>query len=139
MYDLKNIFDSLVEQMQQRPQLAVTLIVNVERSYRDTSSDGTIVGRFFQNFWTNVWPGRRRPRVFYDRRALADNDKAVLHAKCVVADERRLFITSANLTPRAQTDNIEMGLLVDERTKALSVIRFFERLIADGRLLPLPG
>jgi cardiolipin synthase A/B len=36
----------------------------------------------------------------------------VLHAKGVIADDRRAFITSANLTAAALDKNIELGLLV---------------------------
>lgn len=39
---------------------------------------------------------------------------ASLHAKCVVVDGRRVFITSANFTDRGQTRNIEVGVVLDD-------------------------
>ncbi|QAT87945.1 Cardiolipin synthase C [Corallococcus coralloides] len=39
---------------------------------------------------------------------------ASLHAKCVVVDGRRVFVTSANFTDRGQTRNVEVGVLLDD-------------------------
>ena len=38
-----------------------------------------------------------------------------LHAKCVVVDDERSFITSANFTDRGQTRNVEAGVLIEDR------------------------
>jgi cardiolipin synthase A/B len=51
-----------------------------------------------------TWPLELRPDV--------GRKTAVLHAKGVIADDRRAFITSANLTAAALDKNIELGLLV---------------------------
>ncbi|RKH12642.1 phospholipase [Corallococcus sp. CA053C] len=51
---------------------------------------------------------------------------ASLHAKCVVVDARRVFITSANFTDRGQTRNIEVGVLLeDARLAAVLEAQFF--------------
>jgi phosphatidylserine/phosphatidylglycerophosphate/cardiolipin synthase-like enzyme len=39
---------------------------------------------------------------------------ASLHAKCVVVDERWVFVTSANFTDRGQTRNVEVGVLLED-------------------------
>lgn len=39
---------------------------------------------------------------------------ASLHAKCVVVDERWVFVTSANFTDRGQSRNVEVGVLLDD-------------------------
>jgi phosphatidylserine/phosphatidylglycerophosphate/cardiolipin synthase-like enzyme len=39
---------------------------------------------------------------------------ASLHAKCVVADNRWVLITSANFTDRGQTRNIDVGVLLED-------------------------
>ena len=39
-------------------------------------------------------------------------DSAAVHAKCAVADENIAIITSANLTGKAMTSNMELGVLV---------------------------
>jgi phosphatidylserine/phosphatidylglycerophosphate/cardiolipin synthase-like enzyme len=54
------------------------------------------------NFW--VWPADKRPD--------AVNGKASLHAKAALADGRVAFVTSANLTGAAQTNNMELGVVV---------------------------
>ena len=35
-----------------------------------------------------------------------------MHAKCVVADSRHVFVSSANFTEAAQERNVEIGLLL---------------------------
>lgn len=52
-----------------------------------------------------VWPREKRPKD--DR-----GNHGTLHAKCAVADQRVLFVGSANLTEHAFEINIELGLLV---------------------------
>lgn len=62
----------------------------------------------------------------------------LLHAKAVVVDDEALFITSANLTEAAGERNIEIGVLLRDRSMALTVVSYFQRMI-DGaylRLLP---
>ena len=62
----------------------------------------------------------------------------VLHAKAVVADEKSVFITSANLTEAAQDRNIELGLLVRDRTLAATTVIHFRTLIEKDLLRRLP-
>jgi phosphatidylserine/phosphatidylglycerophosphate/cardiolipin synthase-like enzyme len=77
--------------------------------------------------------------VFYDPRALEqEGPSGVLHAKAVVTDDEAVFVTSANLTEAALDRNIELGLLVRDRTLAASVSSHFRGLIDRGLLRPLP-
>lgn len=55
-----------------------------------------------------------------------------LHAKCAVADEEVLFVSSANLTAYALTLNMELGLLVQGGSTPRAVVDHFSRLIAHG-------
>ena len=73
-------------------------------------------------------------------RALSQDDGpgGVLHAKAVVADEQSVFITSANLTEAAFDRNIELGLLVRDRTLAETTVIHFRTLIEKGLLRLLP-
>lgn len=86
-----------------------------------------------------MWPGERLPEVYFDPRALDldASQHAVLHAKCVVIDERLSLITSANFTEAAQLRNIEVGALIEERTLARRLTLQFDRLIEGGALIPL--
>jgi phosphatidylserine/phosphatidylglycerophosphate/cardiolipin synthase-like enzyme len=132
----------------------VTLLLNIQRRWGDTTKSEHLVGEFAHTFWHKAWPGQRRPRVYYDPRSLeldqygsqpyagakaGSGAKAVLHAKAAVVDEEALFITSANLTEAASDRNIEMGILLRDRSMALTVVSYFQRLVDGGHLLLLPG
>jgi phosphatidylserine/phosphatidylglycerophosphate/cardiolipin synthase-like enzyme len=52
-----------------------------------------------------------------------------LHAKLAVADEKKLFITSANLTDFAMELNMEMGILINDGDLARQVSIHFSELI----------
>ena len=98
--------------------------------------------RFAENFVENEWPGTRLPRVYYDPRSLKPTPAtaSALHAKCVVVDGLQALVTSANFTEAAQTRNVELGLLVDDRAVAGRIEEHFRSLIRNGFLerLPLP-
>ena len=67
-----------------------------------------------------------------------DNTKrACLHAKCVVIDQKHLFISSANFTEAAQERNIEVGVLIHSHLLPGRVAGHFESLVAEGKLLPM--
>lgn len=52
-----------------------------------------------------VWPPHKRPTDGAGRHGS-------LHAKCAVADEQTILVSSANLTEYALSLNMELGLLV---------------------------
>jgi phosphatidylserine/phosphatidylglycerophosphate/cardiolipin synthase-like enzyme len=70
------------------------------------------------------WPAGQRPAG------------AVLHAKLLVVDGRRAPVSSANLTHRALTSNIEAGVLVGDPDLAGALERHVRTLIDDRILLP---
>ena len=70
-------------------------------------------------------PGRGGPKD--------DNGKiGILHVKCAVADGRRLFLSSSNLTEYAFTINMELGVLVTGGGLPAQVQEHFDRLIVGG-------
>ncbi len=74
------------------------------------------LGRFLKESWPF---GDPKPRIYYDKRALIPGPPyASMHAKCVVVDGTRAFISSANFTTRAQERNIEVGVLIDDASFA---------------------
>lgn len=75
------------------------------------------------------WPRERRPVSQAGR-------PAVLHAKCAVADDDLLFVSSANLTDAAMTANMELGMLVRGGDAPGKVRRHIDALIAEGHLEP---
>ncbi|NWF81578.1 MAG: phospholipase [Chloroflexi bacterium] len=148
------IFETLARRMEQRPGLTVNLLLNIQRRWGDTTRSEHLVTEFAQTFWQKAWPGQRRPRVYYDPRSLELDEpgsqgqagvkggagvRAVLHAKAAVVDDEALFITSANLTEAAGERNIELGVLLRDRSMALTVISYFQRLIDAEHLRLLPG
>ena len=140
------VFETLARRMEEQPQLAVKLLLNIQRRWGDSSASEQIVSTFAATFWKKAWPGARRPQVYYDPRSIAGDTAggeaagtAVLHAKAVVVDDEALFITSANLTEAASERNIEMGVLLRDRSMALSVVLYFRRLIDSGHLRLVPG
>ncbi len=75
------------------------------------------------------WPEGKRPR---------DGAKAgILHAKCLVADSRWLFVSSANLTEYAFSINMELGVLMTGGRLPQQVEALFDSLVAEGELIPI--
>jgi hypothetical protein len=73
------------------------------------------------DFLKDNWPfGPPYPALYYDKRAIVPPPPwSILHAKCVVVDGERAFVSSANFTMQGQERNIEVGvLLCDPRTAA---------------------
>lgn len=151
------VFETLAQRMEQRPGLAVNLLLNIQRRWGDTTKSEHLVAEFAHTFWHKAWPGQRRPRVYYDPRSVELDElggqvpaspalgakapagaKAVLHAKAAVVDEEALFITSANLTEAAGERNIELGVLLRDRSMALTVVSYFQRLIDTDHLRRVP-
>lgn len=77
------------------------------------------------------WPAdHRRPR-----------GRAALHAKVVIADGELALLSSANLTDRGLSDNIEVGLLIRDPETAGQLDRHFRALMRPEAhcLTLLPG
>jgi hypothetical protein len=72
--------------------------------------------RCFRAFLAGSWPfGEPRPRLYYDKRALTPGPPfCSLHAKCLVVDGAKAFVSSANFTQRGQERNIEVGVLIED-------------------------
>lgn len=139
-FDGPKAFQVLAQRMYQRPELEVTLLLNIQRKKGETTAADALVRAFADRFWKSDWPGARRPRVFYDPRSLEpDGPGGVLHAKAVVADEEALFVTSANLTDAALDRNFEVGVLLRDRALAANLVRHFRVLIEQEKLHLLPA
>ncbi len=138
-FDGPRAFECLARRMDAVPALHATLLLNLQRKRGDKTGADQLVRRFADRFWSVEWPGKSRPQVYYDPRALEfESVGAVLHAKAVVADNDVVFVTSANLTEAAFDRNIELGLLIRDRSLAASVVCQFQTLIDRNLLNPLP-
>jgi phosphatidylserine/phosphatidylglycerophosphate/cardiolipin synthase-like enzyme len=135
----RSLLEPLVNRMIQVPTLRVRLFLNVRRREGDKRARDTIAGEFARGLADYEWPGGQLPEAFYDPRSL-DADparRAVLHAKCILVDDRKALVTSANLTDAAHHRNLELGVLLDDVHLALAIRRQFDGLIASGDLLTL--
>lgn len=131
------LFGELAVRMDAEPDLSVRLFLNIQRPYRDETPEAILLREFADTFRNDIWPGERLPEVFYDPRALeiGPGPKACLHAKVVVVDEERVFISSANFTEAAHERNIEAGVLVDDASLARSLTNQFESLVGAKNVL----
>ena len=140
VYQGQRVFQALAERMQQVPTLRVTMFLDIQRPQGDTSAATEIVTRFVDRFRRQQWPdGRQIPNLYFDPRSLdpTQEKRACLHAKCVVVDCEKVFVSSANFTEAAQLRNIEVGVLIDSPATATQIIDFFTGLVAERRLLPV--
>lgn len=138
-FDGPKAFGHLGNAMDSTPDLDVTILLNIQRSWGDSTESGELVRRFADKFWVDDWPGVRRPKIFYDPRSLdIGKPGGVLHSKAMISDDETLFVTSANLTEAALDRNIEVGVLLRDRTLALNLSSHFQSLIDKGLLSPLP-
>lgn len=135
------LFQPLAKRMDANPNLQVRMFLNVKRKFNDLTSASALLRQFAETFRHHVWPGERLPEVFHDPRAVAmtAQSNACLHAKCVVIDEERLLITSANFTEAAHERNIEAGILMSDRIIAKAIRSQFEMLVACNCLVRIPG
>ena len=72
-----------------------------------------------------VWPAELRA---------SPGGHAAMHAKCAVADRLVAFVTSANLTGAAMTNNMELGLVVRGGDVPKRISDHFETLMTAGTL-----
>lgn len=69
-----------------------------------------------------------------ERRGTPAGGHAAMHAKCAIADGRTAFVTSANLTGAAMTENMELGLVVRGGDVPRRIAAHFNALISTGEL-----
>jgi len=97
------------------------------------AEDGHLA-RHLGPFFTTNWPfGEPKPRLYYDKRALVPGPPwSSLHAKCVVVDGARAFVSSANFTQRGQERNIEVGVLIADASFASYLAGQWLGLVESG-------
>ena len=137
----RELFQILADRMDNQPLLQARMFLNVQRSRGDRRPDSVLLRTFAAEFRKSIWPGERMPEVFHDPRSLSQKPgpKACLHAKCIVIDEERLLITSANFTEAAHERNIEAGVLMVDPVAARAMKSQFETLVTQDILKRVPG
>ena len=138
----ESLFGELAGRLDTEADLEVQLFLNVQRKgLHDETPDVVLLREFADTFRDKIWPGERLPEVFYDPRSLDTGGKtrACLHAKCIVVDDKKALITSANFTEAAQARNIEAGVLFDDAALAWALRSQFDVLVRRKDLRRLPG
>jgi phosphatidylserine/phosphatidylglycerophosphate/cardiolipin synthase-like enzyme len=135
------LFGPLGSRMDTEPDLDVRVFVNVHRKHKDTTDESVLLREFAERFSAEVWPGERLPEVYYDPRSLdmEGTKRASLHAKCIIIDEDRALITSANFTEAAHKRNIEAGTVITDTILARALKAQFDTLVDHGALRRVPG
>jgi len=111
----QQVFQALANRIMELPSLQVRMYLDIQRNVGDTSAPSEVVARFLERFRSIQWPpGKRLPDIFYDPRSLATEpqQRASVHAKCVIIDSHHVFVSSANFMEAGQEKNIEVGLLL---------------------------
>jgi phosphatidylserine/phosphatidylglycerophosphate/cardiolipin synthase-like enzyme len=140
IFNGRQVFAPLAARMEQIPGMRVRLFVDVPRRHLDETPTNQLLRAFCQAFRKDHWPGERLPEVFYDPRSLETKagQRTSLHAKAIVVDDLRVFVTSANFTEAAHDRNIECGVLIQSSAVASALTRQFDSLIEAGLLTRLP-
>lgn len=130
--DTQKVLAPLYRTMQARPSLDVRFFVDVPRNEGGENGAAHVRG-YLDRFMTTHWPfGDPKPRVYYDKRAFDESLYCSLHAKCVVVDGARAFISSANFTERGQERNIEVGVVIRDAGFAAQLAGQWLGLIEAG-------
>lgn len=135
VYQGQRVFKALAKRMKDRPELDVQFFLNISRPDHDDTPSEILLARFKQRFIDKQWPaGCRVPAVYYDPRSIADDEqvRSSLHAKCVVVDSRKVFVSSANFTEAGQERNIEVGLTIESEWLAQRITQHFKHLHDQG-------
>lgn len=135
------LFAPLAERMMEIPSLRVRMFFDLtvgEDSKSGPRPRADYERRFAKRFRESQWSGPRLPEVFHDPRTI-ESSGISLHAKCVVVDDEFALVTSANTSAAAHVENIEAGVLIEDRLFALTLARQFDDLVTAGLLVPVPG
>lgn len=137
-YQGKDLFAEIANKLDSDNQFKVSIVVDVRRD-GNTSAEVAVLLKFKSDFLSKQWPGKKHPDIYYDPRTLAldGHVKSSMHAKCIIIDSHKLFITSANFTAAAHHRNIEAGVVIESKQHAISLKSQFTNLIEAGVLKKL--
>ena len=84
--------------------------------------------------WSKEKPATRTLRSARAKssRTAEPTSTASLHAKCIVVDDRRALVTSANFTSRGQERNVEVGVLVESEKFARELVHQWRNAAEAG-------
>ncbi len=115
-YSISDHFDDLLDliHLKSKQGITVELFLNNYNETKHIFKDINISNRSFFKV--------------YSYSGIDGDEMASLHAKTMIVDERKVFISSANLSYHGMVSNIEIGVMIDSKTKALQVLDIFKEL-----------
>lgn len=115
-YSISDHFDDLLNliHLKSKQGITVELFLNNYNETKHIFKDINISNRSFFKV--------------YSYSGIDGDEMASLHAKTMIVDERKVFISSANLSYHGMVSNIEIGVMIDSKTKALQVLDIFKEL-----------
>lgn len=133
----RQIFEPLAAKLRLHPELSVHLFLDISRSPYDRTLSCELVAKYRRQFVTTEWPWEILPKIYYFKPSLEMDagKRASMHAKLIIADRKRVFVTSANLTKAAQEKNIEVGVILEDEQPASRLAGYFMGLFAAGEFV----
>ena len=119
--------------MIQNPKLIVRFVCNINRARGSNSLPEELLQKFKRETWPKLWSQLPYPELYFDPRSIKIDSSSVCHVKAVVSD-RKLLVTSANLTDSAQLKNFELGVKIESQFSADATWDHFDKLIKKGML-----
>ena len=132
-FDTPDILRPLHQAMVDRG-VSVMVFVDIPGEARTREGADAFATAFIDKFFRQVWTfGLPKPEVFYDPRTAAPGPPwASLHAKCVIVDDERTLVTSANFTDRGQSRNIEAGVIIEDKVFSAQLAGQWRQLVSEG-------
>lgn len=135
-FDRAQILEPLFRAMRDRG-VTVMVFVDIDGATPNPADADTFAGAVIDKWMKKVWAfGAPKPEIYYDPRTAIQNERghdwATLHAKCIVVDDERSLITSANFTDRGQTRNIETGVVIEDKGFAEDLAGHWRQLVSEG-------
>lgn len=132
-FDAPEILEPLHRAMKER-DVSVMLFLDIDGTAQTTAGADVFATAFIDRFFQDVWRfGLPKPDVFYDPRTASPGPPwASLHAKCVIVDDAKSLITSANFTDRGQSRNIEAGVLIEDTAFAEQLAGHWRQLVNEA-------
>jgi phosphatidylserine/phosphatidylglycerophosphate/cardiolipin synthase-like enzyme len=139
-FDAPEILEPLYRAMKER-SVDVTLFLDIDGTATTAAGAEAFATAFIDRFFRTVWTfGLPKPDVYYDpRTAIPGPPWSSLHAKCIVVDNERSLITSANFTDRGQTRNIEAGVLIEDTGFAAELGAQWRQLVSESLVMRYEG
>ena len=139
-FDTADILRPLHRAMADRG-VSVMVFVDIPGEAQTREGADAFATAFIDKFFRKVWTfGAPKPDVFYDPRTAAPGPPwASLHAKCIIVDDERTLVTSANFTDRGQSRNIEAGVVIEDKVFSEELAGQWRQLVSEGLVRKYQG